>query len=83
MAPHLPKAQIPLAFSGTTYLFKDYLIDVSHVSRGQRDRENPTFWGCTVLSIPVLSCCKRTPLLFVLREDELWEVLKWQSVNVP
>lgn len=57
MAPCLPKAQLPLAFSGTTYLFKDYLNDVPCVTQGQRDKDNPAFWGGTVLPIPVLSCC--------------------------
>ena len=68
MAPHLPKAQLPLAFSGTTYFFKDYLNDVAHVTPGERDRDNPAFWFGTVLSVPVLPCCNvRSPCICAQR----------------
>lgn len=58
----------PLAFSGTTYFFKDYLNDVPHVTQGERDRDNPAFWVGTVLPVPVLPCRNvRSPCIWAQR----------------
>lgn len=62
------------SFSGTTYLFRDYMNDVPCIMRQQRDKDNcgvvlsflpPCFLAATCASLP-----------FVLREDGLREVPK-------
>lgn len=69
LAFHLPTV---LVFSGTTYLFKDYLNDVSHVTQGKGQFR---FLGWYCPSYPHASLMQRE-LPFVLRGDGFWEVLK-------
>lgn len=69
LAFHLPTV---LVFSGTMYLFKDYLNGVSHVTQGKGQFR---FLGWYCPSYPHASLMQRE-LPFMLRGDGFWEVLK-------
>lgn len=78
LAPHLPKVQLPLAFSGTTHLFKDCLDEVPCITWGRGTGKVRIFGPVlSFLSLSFLAAICAS-LLFVLREDELCEVLKSQ-----
>lgn len=76
LAPYLPKVEVPLAFSGTTHLFKDCLDEVPCITLDRGTRTVRLFGALLFLSFLALICAS---LLFVSREDGLCKVLKSQS----
>lgn len=62
LASHLPKVQLPLAFSDITHLFKDCLNEVPFITwdrriEGLEGQGQSIFWDSIIISIPVLPGC--------------------------